>query len=89
MIDKLNHQENSGPAEQINAYLNEIGCPSRILISIGATRYTDFGEHNFLQNGDQAVVILYPEDRYTREEIARMAADGIYDKEDISVLSQK
>lgn len=89
MIDKLNHQADEGPAEPINSYLNEIGCPTQLLISIGATRYTDFGEHNFLQSGDDAVVVLYPEDRYSGEEIAKMVKVGAYDGEDISVLSQR
>lgn len=88
IIDKINNQEDSGPAEKINLYLNGAGCPENILVSIGATRYTPFGESNFLHSGDRSVVILYPESRYTPEEIAYIAAGGVYINSEISVLDQ-
>ncbi len=87
-VDKLNHQQDAGPAEPIHAYLQAIGYPSRIMISIGATRYTEYGEHNFLQSGDEAVVVLYPGDRYTKEQIAELVAQGDVEKEDVSLLRQ-
>ena len=87
-VDKLNHQQDAGPAEPIHAYLQAIGCPSRIMISIGATRYTEYGEHNFLQSGDEAVVVLYPGDRYTKEQIAELVAQGDVEREDVSLLRQ-
>ncbi|ALP39599.1 DUF5718 family protein [Aeromonas schubertii] len=64
MCDKLNHQEDEGPAEYLLGLLEGAGYPSRLLVSIGATRYTDFGEHNFLAPGDVSCVVLYPADRY-------------------------
>ena len=89
VVDRFNHQQNEGPAEQIGAYMTSSGRPELALISIGATRYTDYGEHNFLQDGDQAVVVLYPEDRYSKEEIVRRAGEGSLEASDLSVLSQK
>ena len=62
LIEKFNGQLNEGPAEDINSYLKEANYPTQVMVSIGATRYTDYGEHNFLQNGDKAVVVVYPED---------------------------
>ena len=88
IIDKLNNQEDSGPAEKISLYLNGAGCPENILVSIGATRYTDFGESNFLHSSDRSVVILYPENKYSPDEIAEIAAKGDYSDSDISVLDQ-
>ena len=88
MLDKFNHQEDTGPAENIGLYLNEAGCPGQLLVSIGATRYTDFGEKNYLKRGDRAVVILYPGSRYTHEEIRSMVVEKNYDSEDVSVLDQ-
>lgn len=88
IIDKLNDQEDSGPAEKINLYLNGADCPEKILVSIGATRYTEFGEKNFLQNGDRSVVMLYPQSKYTFRQIEKSAADGVYPQSDISVLDQ-
>ncbi len=88
MLDKFNNQEDDGPAENINLYLKGAGYPERLLISIGATRYTEFGEKNFLRNGDRSVVVLYPESKYTFSEIERMVAQGAYNSSEISVLSQ-
>lgn len=76
IIDRLNNQKDEGPAEDVHAYLSVAGRPSRILVSIGATRYTDYGEHNFLRDGDVAAVVLYPEDSYSSGDILRMVESG-------------
>lgn len=89
VIDKLNNQKNEGPAEKINDYLNEAGCPSRIMISIGATRYIDYGEHNFLKEYDESVVVLYPEDKYDKQQIKSIVENHDFSKTDVSVLNQK
>ena len=88
IMNRLNQQEDQGPAENVNAYLTKCGFPERILVSIGATRYTAWGEHNFLQNGDKAVVILYPEDRYSAEEIVKRVKENNLAADDISALVQ-
>ena len=88
IIDKLNNQPDEGPAENINIYLNEAHCPETILVSVGATRYTDFGENNFLRNGDHSVIILYPESKYSPADIEKIANEKSYDRADISVLDQ-
>ena len=87
MIEKFNFQQDTGPAENINAYLNECRA-SQILVSIGATRYTDFGEHNFLKNGDKAAVILYPGNKYTLEQITLKLRNNDLNDDDISALVQ-
>ena len=89
IVDRLNFQQDEGPAENINAYLQHAGCPSKIMVSIGATRYTDFGEHNFLQCGDKAVVVLYPEDKYSAQEIALRVKENALSTLDISALVQE
>lgn len=88
LIDKLNNQQNEGPAEKINDYINEAGKPELIMVSIGATRYTDFGEHNFLANGDKSVVVVYPEDKYSSEDIKKGVENNSLNDKDVSVLSQ-
>ena len=88
MLDKFNNQPNEGPAEDIHSYLVAAGCPSRILVSIGATRYTAWGESNFLQNGDKAVVVVYPESKYTPDQIKNMAAHDDFSDTSISALFQ-
>lgn len=88
MLDKFNHQQNEGPAEDIHSYLVAAGRPSRILVSIGATRYTAWGESNFLQNGDKAVVVVYPESKYKPKEIHNMVANNSFSDPLISALFQ-
>lgn len=88
MLDKFNHQQNEGPAEDIHSYLVAAGRPSHILVSIGATRYTAWGESNFLQNKDKAVVVVYPESKYKPEEIKKMAEKGDFSDRSISALIQ-
>ena len=88
MLDKFNNQQNEGPAENIHSYLVAAGRPSRIMVSIGATRYTAWGESNFLQNGDKAVVVVYPESKYSAEQIKKMAETGDFSDRSISALIQ-
>jgi len=77
--NKLNFQANEGPAENLHEYLTgneekgrvrESELPKQVLVSIGATRYTAFGETNFLKTGDEAVVVVYPEAQFTHEELS-------------------
>ena len=42
----------------------------------------------FLQNGDKAVVVIYPESKYTTEEIKKMAETGDFSDRSISALIQ-
>ncbi|MBR1911060.1 MAG: hypothetical protein IJ828_01760, partial [Treponema sp.] len=88
LIEKLNFQMDEGPAENVHSYLVSCNCPDKVLISIGATRYTDFGEHIFLQDKDAAVVVLYPENAYTAEQIKHKVENNDLGNDDISVLWQ-
>lgn len=86
-IDKFNHQQDEGPAEHIQGLLAQAGRPSHALISIGATRYTPFGETHFLQPGDTACVLVYPGSRHSESDI-RAAIRSRQFAPDISVLLQ-
>jgi len=59
LIDKMNTQKNFGPLEDIAMHIKASDYPSEALISIGATAYAEFGEHNYLQKGDEVYVIAY------------------------------
>ena len=88
LLEKLNNQKDSGPAENVYEYIKNFK-PGQVLISIGATRYTDFGEHNFLKAGDKSIVVLYPESVYSAGQIKNMIKDGtVHSKNDISFLEQ-
>lgn len=89
LIEKFNGQKDEGPAENLNAYLNAASLPESIMVSVGATRYTGFGEKNFLQGADRALVVIYPEDVYSKEEIKHRALKDNLEEDDISVLAQE
>ncbi len=88
IIDKLNNQKDEGPAENINIYLNEANQPEKILVSIGATRYTEFGQNNYLKINDDSVVVLYPETEYSSEQIKELILKNRKLK-NCSILRQK
>ena len=63
IIERLANQQGSPdtPLEPVGQYLRDAGCPERAVFGIGATRYTDFGESNYLAPGDESIVIVYDE----------------------------
>ena len=89
IVEKLNTQKDLDPLENLNLYLTAENKPSQIMISIGATRYTDFGKNNFLKQGDKAVVILYPYNKYSSEQISKIVSEKDFSNEDISLLYQE
>ncbi|VEH66335.1 Uncharacterised protein [Rodentibacter pneumotropicus] len=84
----MNNQPDEGPMNNISALLEAANYPKQAIISIGATRYTDFGEHHFLQIGDTSIVAVYNAKRYTHSQIAEMAEKEQFEH-DISALVQK
>ncbi|WP_421238083.1 DUF5718 family protein [Aeromonas jandaei] len=86
-IDKFNHQQDEGPAEHIQGLLAQAGHPPHALISIGATRYTPFGESHFLKPGDTSCVVVYPGSRYSEAEIREAIRTRSFGA-DVSVLLQ-
>lgn len=60
IVDRINKQTGGdSPLEPVGIYLAACGSPSEVLIGIGATRYTEFGETHFLEEGDESIVIVY------------------------------
>lgn len=88
LLDKFNNQIDEGPAEKIYDYLLACEKPNQIMVSIGATRYTDFGKTNFLKPDDFSVVVLYPGEKYSEDEIKQTVQENSKFNEDISVLRQ-
>ncbi len=86
--DKINSQKEEGPLENISLYLKECNYPSQMLISIGATRYTPYGETNFLQKGDEVFVVLYDSMLHCQNPIFSKVVSGKLDEEGISYLHQ-
>jgi len=77
IVDRLRHQEDSDdtPIEAVGAYLDACGRPSRVVIGLGATRYTALGESTYLRAGDESVVVVYDEDEVGPAELAAVIAD--------------
>jgi hypothetical protein len=89
MKKQINTQVDFGPLEPISAYLKEAGRPRQAIISIGATRYTRFGEINFLQEGDEVIVVVYDNAQYCTNPILSMANRNAFEAAGISALVQK
>jgi len=88
MINQINTQENVGPLEPLLEYIKACNYPKKALISIGATRYTEFGEKNYLKAGDELFVVLYNKEKDSIDSVKKCIDLGLY-KPDMSVLEQK
>lgn len=88
IIDRLNHQEDIGPAENISQYLEGSLYPQKCIISVGATRYTSYGESNFLKKGDRSIVAIFDHRKLTIDDVKKAIKDQKYDKTQLSLLVQ-
>ena len=86
--NQINTQKDKGPLEPLLEYIKECDFPKKAIISIGATRYTEFGEHNFLKPDDEVFVVLYHKDRDSFEDVKSCVEKGLF-KPSMSVLHQK
>ncbi len=89
MVDKFASQEDHGPLEAIGSYLKSVDLPQTFLISIGATRYTEFGEQHFLQEDDELFVVLYHEDFEDEQSIQQKLKSSEPLHQSSSLLHQK
>lgn len=64
------------PLEDVGALLRTAGRPERLLIGIGATRYTPLGEKTYLRAGDEAVVVVYAPDCGGPDDVADAVGMG-------------
>ncbi|MES0489271.1 MAG: DUF5718 family protein [Leptospirales bacterium] len=88
IVEKMNSQQDEDPMENIADHLKTAGYPKYALISIGATRYTEFGETHFLQKGDRSVVVAYDGTLYTPDEITERVKQNNLNEKGISALCQ-
>jgi len=89
ITNQINTQEDFGPLEDIKSYIKACNNPLNAVISIGATRYTPYGETHFLQPKDELFVVVYDHTNYTLENIVKILQTGEHQKENMSVLAQK
>ncbi len=88
IIEKLNTQKDQGPLEDLKSLIKIAKQPKELLISIGATRYTEFGERHFLQKGDKLFVIVYNHNLYNHDDIIKMVEVENLNKKSLSLLKQ-
>ncbi len=86
--NQINTQKDFGPLEPLLEYIKECDFPKKAIISIGATRYTEFGETQFLKPDDEIFVVLYHKDRDDIESVKQCVEMGLF-KPSMSVLHQK
>ncbi|MBW2423109.1 MAG: hypothetical protein JRG86_02610 [Deltaproteobacteria bacterium] len=89
LVEKLNQQVDAGPLENIAEWLAIADRPAQALISIGATRYTEYGETHFLEPGDTAIVALYDARRFEPAAIRRLARGDEPAPAGLSLLRQQ
>ncbi len=78
IIDRFREQRDSSdtPIENVGAYLAACDRPSRVVIGLGATRYTAVGESTYLELGDDSVVVLYDEREHSPEAVRDAVGRG-------------
>ncbi len=89
MLKQINTQEDFGPLEPLGAYIDACGHPKKAVVSIGATRYTEYGEKTFLKAGDEVVIVVYNRANLSKEDITTSVENKSYDNSNMSVLAQK
>ncbi len=77
IVERLSNQKGSAdtPLEDVGALMVASGHPTKLLVGIGATRYTPLGESTYLQPGDQAVVRVYDTVSDAHSELRQTVSD--------------
>jgi hypothetical protein len=86
---QINTQEDFGPLEPIMEYIKECNYPTQAIISIGATRYTAYGEKTFLNICDEVIIVVYNKKHISIKDVEKAIKTNVYDSENMSVLAQK
>ncbi len=89
MTTQIDTQQDVGPLEPLREYIATCKFPSKAVISIGATRYTEYGEYTYLQQGDEVIVVLYNETTFSPDEILKRVEQRIVQVPGVSALIQK
>ena len=87
--NQINTQEDFGPLEDIKTYIATCNYPKEVVVSIGATRYTSYGESTFLQKDDEVLVVVYNHTLYSLDDVLATLQNKTYKKENMSILAQR
>jgi len=61
IVGRINNQCDEGKWEPIFPKLVESDYPTSMWIALGAGEYTEWGSSNFIERGDEALVLIYDE----------------------------
>jgi len=89
IIYKINTQKDEGVLENLSNHLKQSKYPKDMIISIGATRYTEFGKNNFLHKEDDIYVIIYDTKSHTYQYIKKEISKNNINIKNASILHQK
>ena len=87
--NQVNTQEDFGPLEPLSEYIREVNYPSEAIISIGATRYTQYGEATFLKKDDEVIIVVYNTKEISIDNVLESIKTNSYDTKHMSTLAQK
>jgi hypothetical protein len=89
MKNQINTQKDFGPLEPLSEYISACKEPKEAIISIGATRYTPYGESTFLKTDDEVIIVVYDSTKALELDILQSVEKSEYDNDIMSVLAQK
>ena len=89
ILNQINTQKDFGPLEELSKYILACGNPTKAIISIGATRYTEYGENTFLKTDDEVVIVVYNHDTSSLDEVLSSIKNSSFDNSKMSVLTQR
>lgn len=90
LTTRMNTQLDEGPLEDIPRWLSRAGYPKEALVSVGATRYTEYGETHFLKPGDRSIVVVYDGEMWCSDDIQAMVLEQKgRDGDGLSILDQR
>ncbi len=89
ICEQINSQKDFGPLEPLSEYIVSCDNPSDAIISIGATRYTSYGESTFLKEDDEVFVVLYDHTKLSLNDVIKSIEDDNFKSADMSMLRQK
>ena len=86
IVDRLNNQKNEDKWDDVGELVRAAGYPPHAWIALGAGTYTPWGAENYLKQKDEAVVIVYDDEKFPSgpdaEQVEalfhdKIAADGV------------
>jgi len=80
LVSQCNAQKDEGALHSVQDLLCQAGYPERILISLGSSRYTSYGENHQLKAEDTICAVLYDSTRIDMEEITSLVERSEIDK---------